>query len=191
MDSLGVVDGLEVRKGRVEFGQGLRCGPGIEPFLHRLLKAFDFALGLRVVAASVALGDVVGTQQFLEAIDSAAEPAGVDHAVVGQGRCRPSVLFGCGGEGGHDSVDGRGCVGTDVQCGAGVIIEPGDDVDPVAVEQAVVGDVGLPATVGQVRFEAGESGFGFLLRLCGDESFSGENAGDRGPCGDGVDGGRA
>ena len=48
---------------------------------------------------------------------------------------------------------------------AGVVVEPGEDLDVGAVGEAVVGEVGLPALVGLLGFEADVGGLAFLLRL--------------------------
>ena len=48
----------------------------------------------------------------------------------------------------HDDGSGDGLVGGDRQGVAGVVVEPGEDLDVGAVGEAVVGEVGLPGFVG-------------------------------------------
>ena len=92
------------------------------------------------------------TSSLVAAAAAAGEPHGVDHAVVGQRGGGVSVR-GCGcGEGGQHDRGGDPRVGADVQGVAGVVIEPGDDLDigagaAVGAGEAVVGEVGLPGLV--------------------------------------------
>ena len=60
----------------------------------------------------------------------------------------------CGGTSATTIAAGDGLVGGDRQGVAGVVVEPGEDLDVGAVGEAVVGEVGLPALVGVVGFEA-------------------------------------
>jgi hypothetical protein len=88
------------------------------------------------------------------AVRAAAGCAGEDGAVVGQyrGGCAPS------GEGGGEGVDDVGAADTapreagDRQ--SGVVVEDVEDFHAAAVGEVPVGDVGLPAVVGQLGAEA-------------------------------------
>ena len=109
--------------------------------------------------SGVLLDDVQAPELALEGVASAAaagEAGRVDHAVVGQGGGRDPVL-GCGfAEGGGDDRSGDPGVCGDVQGVAGAVVEPADDlhvVGPGDVDQAVVGEVGLPGLVGHRRLE--------------------------------------
>jgi hypothetical protein len=62
---------------------------------------------------------------------------------------------------------------------SGVVIEDVQDLDLAAVREGPVGDVGLPAFVGQVGFEPPPRGARSLVRLRGDEPALGENPPDR------------
>ena len=72
-------------------------------------------------------------------------------------------------EGGHDGGSGDGLVGGDRQGVAGVVVEPGEDLDVGAVGEAVVGEVGLPGLVGLLGLEADVGRLRLLLRFGGDE----------------------
>jgi hypothetical protein len=64
---------------------------------------------------------------------------------------------------------------------AGVVVEEGQDLGVGAVGQRVVGEVGLPALVGQLRGEPDVGGLGALLRLGDDEPVFGQVACHGGP----------
>ncbi len=68
-------------------------------------------------------------------------------------------------------------VGGDGQGVAGVVVEPGEDLDVAVVSQAVVGEVALPGLVGQRGLEAVGRTWSFL-RLRADQSGPGEAATD-------------
>ena len=109
----GVEEGLQVGQGRWLGGL-----PG-EPGLQGLLEAFDFALGLGVVAAAVLLGDAEGGEFGLEGVAAAAySPGGVadgvHHPVVGQSRCGAAVFVDGGAERGEHDRAGDSWVGGDV-----------------------------------------------------------------------------
>src|SRR5690554_5828521 len=89
---------------------------------------------------------------------------------------------GGGAEGGGDDLGGDRVVGGDREGVAGVVVEPGEDLDVGAVGQAVVGEVGLPGLVGQGGLESDVGGFGALLRLRADQPGSGQVAADGGHC---------
>ena len=74
-----------------------------------------------------------------------------------------------GAEGGDDSGSGDGAVGGDGQGVAGVVVEPGEDLDVGAISEAVMGEVGLPGFVGLFGFEADVGRLRFLLRFRGDQ----------------------
>ena len=88
-------------------------------------------LGRRVL-----LGDAEAAQFGLEAVAAAAaagQAGGEHHAVVGQRRGREPVLVDGGAEGVDDDRAGDPAVGGDRQGVAGVVIEPGQDLDVGAV----------------------------------------------------------
>ena len=76
----------------------------------------------------------------------------------------------------HDRA-GDAEVGGDRQCVAGVVVEPGEDLDVDAVGESVVGEVGLPGFVGLVGFEADVGRLGSLRSVRGDEPGSGAGGG--------------
>ncbi len=78
---------------------------------------------------------------------------------------------------------GHGPVGGDRQGVTGVVVEPGQDLDLGAVGEGPVGEVGLPALVGQVGFEVEVGGLWPFLRLGLDEAGAFQSAPDR-RCGD-------
>ena len=72
-----------------------------------------------------------------------------------------------------------------------MVVEPGDDLGvragcAVGAGQPVVREVGLPALVGLVRFEADVGGLGSLPGLGGDRSCAGQDPVDRGFGQDGL-----
>jgi hypothetical protein len=75
-------------------------------------------------------------------------------------------------------LGGQSGIGGDQQ--PGVVINEVEDVDLGAVHQAPVGEVGLPALVGQVGFEADRGALGSLVGLWGDKAPLGQDAPDRG-----------
>jgi len=167
----------------LEFNDGCRGGLGAEPLLHRLLESFDFAAGGWMVRSAVLLTDSVFDEFVLEAVAAGApevgEAGGEDQTVVGQGGERDPV-FGDGvAEGGHDGGSGDALVGGDGECVAGVVVEPGEDLDVLAVGEAVVGEVGLPGFVGLFGLEADVGGLRFLLRLRDDKVVSAQDPVDR------------
>lgn len=70
-------------------------------------------------------------------------------------------------------------MGGDRQGVAGVVIQPGEDLGVGAIREPPVGDVGLPALVGQVGFEADVRGLRLLLRVRDHQSGGDEVATDR------------
>lgn len=93
-------------------------------------------------------------QEVLERVAAAAEPGGVDAAVVGQGGGRSAMLLGRRQERGDDVVAGNWGVGGAGEQESGVIIEPVQDLDIGAVSESPMGEVGLPGLVRQCCFEA-------------------------------------
>lgn len=89
------------------------------------------------------------------------------------------MLFGGSSEGGDHGRGGDRLVGGHREGQAGAVIQPGQDLAGRAVCEAVVGDVGLPAFVGQRGFEADVGRFRALLRLRGDEAGPFQGAPDR------------
>ena len=99
-------------------GGGL-VGLGAQPFLHRLLEAFDLAAGGGAVRVGVLLHDVAAAQFVLEVVASAAaagEAGGVDQAVVGErargARTRDGELLAAVGSRRGTRVDDGQCGGT-------------------------------------------------------------------------------
>ena len=89
-----------------------------------------------MVGAGVLLDDAESAQLGLEGVAAAAaagEAGGVDHAVVGQRGGGDAVLVSGFAEGGEHDRAGDPAVGGDVQGVAGVVVEPGDDLDVVPV----------------------------------------------------------
>ena len=63
---------------------------------------------------------------------------------------------------------------------AGVVVEPGEDLDVAAVAEPVVGEVGLPGFVGLLGAEPQVGGLGSFGRLGGDQSLAGQGSAHRG-----------
>ena len=68
----------------------------------------------------------------------------------------------------------------DRECVTGVIVEPGEDLGVVSGAQVVVGEVGLPAFVGQLGLEPDVGGAWFLAWFGCDKAGSDEVTVDRG-----------
>ncbi len=85
-----------------------------------------------------------------------------------------------GAEGGDDGGSGDGLVGGDRQGVAGVVVEPGEDLDVGSVGEAVVGEVGLPGFVGLFGLEADVGRAGLLLRFGDDQVGAPDDPVDRG-----------
>jgi hypothetical protein len=83
-------------------------------------------------------------------------------------------------EGGDDvvGVDDAECFGGDAE--PGVVVDDVEDLDVVAVGEGPVGDVHLPALVGEFGFEADVGAAGPFVGLGGDEPAGVENSPDRG-----------
>ena len=82
-------------------------------------------------------------------------------------------------ERGEHRSGGDAQVSGDRQCLAGVVVEPGEDLDIDVVGQTVVGEVGLPGLVGLFDFEADVGRLGSFLRFGCDEPGAGQRASDR------------
>lgn len=149
---------------------GRWVGLGPEPFLHRLLEAFDLAAGGGVVRPRVFLHDVVPSEFVFEMVASAAPagvPGGEHHPVIGQHCGWESVCRSGFTERGEHDRPGDADVGADVQGVAGVVIKPGQDLGVPAVGQPVVGEIGLPCFVGLRCLEPDVGTLGPLARLWG------------------------
>jgi hypothetical protein len=178
-----VVD--EVFEQCLELGDGGGLvGSGAEPAFEGLVEAFDFAAGGGVSGPGVLLVDAEAAEFGLEAVAAAAaagEAGGEDHAVVGQGRGRGAVA----GDSVAEHVDhggaGDGLVGGDRDGVAGVVVNEAEDLGVGATVEPVVGEVGLPALVGELGREPHIGALGPLVRLGGDQSSAGQVAGDAGP----------
>lgn len=173
MGAVLVVVVAELVQLALQFRQG-RCVAGGETLLQRLPEPFDFPLGSGFVGAAVLLRDSVQCQEGLERVPagsgagSAGEAGGEDVAVVGQRRRRVAVFGGGLFEGVGDGAAGDAGVAGQVGEVAGVVVEPGDDLDLAAVGESPVGGVGLPDLVGSLGREPVPGRPGPLLRLRGD-----------------------
>jgi hypothetical protein len=65
-----------------------------------------------------------------------------------------------------------------VQDVAGVVVEPGEDLDVGVVGEPVVGEVGLPTLVGHRGLEADVGGLRTLLRRGGDQALASQDPRD-------------
>lgn len=90
----GVVDRDELGQEFLESFQVWRWWAGSEPAFECLVESFDLALGRGVTGASVLLDDPQVRDEDFERVglvvsssSSVREAGGVDHAVIGQGRC--------------------------------------------------------------------------------------------------------
>jgi hypothetical protein len=127
---------------------------------------------------TVRLADAEVGEQVLEAVAAAGEAGRGDRSVVGERGGRPAVgVAGCG-ERGHHVVaadppeDGAG------EQVAGVVVEPGADLDLAPVGQAPVGEIGLPQLVGRRGLEAPPGAARALARLGHDQPGGVEDAPD-------------
>jgi len=146
------------------------------------LEAFDLAAGGGVSGAGVLLVDAEAAQFGLEAVAAAAaagEAGGEDHAVVGQGGRRGPVTLDGLVERVDDRRSGDGLVGGDEDGVAGVIVHEAEDLDVSAIGEGVVGEVGLPAFVGQLGGEPDVGGLGPLGRLRDHQASASQVAGHR------------
>ena len=119
------------------------------------MEPLGLALGLGVSGGAVLLADTEERQEVFERVAAAAEPGGVDAAVIGQrarlaGRDRSID----GEERGHDVIAGHGLMGGAGQQVAGVVIKPVEDLHVGPVRQPPVDEVRLPHLVGLGRLEA-------------------------------------
>lgn len=183
MGSLLVVDGHEDVDEGLELGdRGWLRGLGSEPVLQGLLEAFDFAAGGGVVRSGVLLVDAEADEfgfEHVAATTAAGEPGGVDEAVVGQGGSGNAVFSACVAERVEHDAAGDAQVRCDGQCCAGVVVEPGDDLDIDGCGEAVVGEVGLPGFVGLLCLETDVGRFRSLRWFGGDELVAGQSPRDR------------
>ena len=125
--------------------------------LERLVEAFDFAAGRRMVRPAVLLDDAEAVEEVFEpvaAASAAGQAGGEHHSVVGQRRRRHTVCFQGVREHVDDDVAGHPAVGGDRDRRAGVVIDPAQDLHLGAVGETPVGEIGLPALVRQVSLEA-------------------------------------
>lgn len=86
-------------------------------------------------------------------IGLALNPGGEHHGVVGEGGGRDAVRR----NGGAEGLDHGGAThpepGGDVRGIAGLVVQPGEDLDIGAISQPVVGEVRLPGLVRQLGLE--------------------------------------
>ena len=110
-----------------------------------------------MVGSGVLLANVEAPELGLEAVTSvltAGEAGGEDHAVVGQGGCGDAEAVDGVPEGGDHAGPGDAEVGSDTEGIAGGSTEPAEDLHlraavSVVASQAVLGEVGLPAVIGE------------------------------------------
>jgi hypothetical protein len=143
-----------------------------------LVEALDLALGLGVTGHAVLLADAEVGEQVLEAVAAAGEAGRVDRPVVSERGGGPAVGIAGRDERGHHVVAGDPPAGGAVEQVAGVVVEPGADLDLAPVRQAPVGEVGLPQLVGQRGLEAPPGTARALARLGHDEAGGVEDAPD-------------
>ena len=86
-----------------------------------------------------------------------------------------------GAEGGDDDLAGDCWVGGDRQQVAGVVVEPGEDLDVGAVSESPVGEVGLPRFVRHLGCEPDVGGLRPLGRGGGHRAGADQDPVDRGP----------
>ena len=128
-----VVDALEAVELGLQLLHSDGGGLGCEPALQSLVKAFDFALSLRMVGVAVLLRDAQAGEQVFEAVAAAGEAGGVDRPVVCEGGVRKSVGVGCGQEGGDHVLTADPWPSNGGEKVSGVVIEPVDDLHDTAV----------------------------------------------------------
>lgn len=87
------------------------------------------------------------------------------------------MLRGRGAELGDHDGPGDPAVGGDRQGQPGVVIEPGQDLGAAAISEGVMGEIGLPALVGQLRGEPHIRRAGPFARLWGDQPGPGPDSG--------------
>jgi hypothetical protein len=134
----------------------LRCLRG-QPTLEGLVEALDLPAGRRVVRPRVLLSHPEADQFGFEAVAAALaarESGGEDHAVVGERGGRNTVRFRGFLELGDDDATIDAAVGSDPQREPGVVVKPAEDLGVAAIDEAVVGEVGLPRLIRQLRREA-------------------------------------
>jgi hypothetical protein len=149
-------------------------------FLEGLVEALDLAAGLRVVGPGVLGADAQGEQFQFQAAGLLVLVVGAeDQAVVGEERFR--VAPGGGGfVQGADHVGGAGGgerVGGDTQ--PGVVIEDVEHLEHRPAGPPHMGDVGLPALVGELGREPHPGTLGPLVRLGRDETPGPQHPPDR------------
>ena len=162
-----VVVVFEVVELPLEPSQVLGRRAGGEPAFEGLVEAFDLALGLGVVGAAVALLDAVLEQRDLEAVGGFRVAGGEDVAVVGEGGGGLAVLLAGFAELVADGLAGDRPVAGDGEDVAGVVVEEDQDLGVLPVGQAAVGEVGLPALVGQLGLEPEVGGSGGICAVAG------------------------
>jgi hypothetical protein len=178
-----VVDEL-VEQG-LELADGRRLAAlGAEPAFEGLLEAFDLAAGGGVVGSGVLLDDAEAAEFGLEAVAAplaAGEAGGEDHAVVGQRRRWWPVTLDRPMEHVHDRRPRDRLMGGDGQGVAGVVVQERQDLHVSPIGERVVGEVGLPALIRQLRREPDVGGFGSLGRLRTHQPLASQVAGDARP----------
>lgn len=179
MRALFVVVVAELVELVLQVGDGAGGRPGGQPALEGLVEALGLALGLGVAGGSVLLVDAEQRQEVFDGVARAAEAGGGDAAVVGQRAGRGAVLVDSGEEGGDDVVTADGSMGGAGEQVAGVVVEPGQDLDVGRVLKAPVAEVRLPHLVGLGHLKARVGASGALAWLRGDQSGVREDPADR------------
>jgi hypothetical protein len=168
----------------VELGLELFLGgwgvlAGEEPF-EGLVESFDLAAGLGVVGPGVLGGDPEGQQLGLHGSAVVASGRrGEDRPVVGQERGGISPLLSGSMQGAHDIGGSCGGERPALHAQPGVVINDVEDLEHDAVEAGDVGDVGLPALVGELSFEPAPGALGAFVGLGSDEPTGFEDPPDR------------
>lgn len=134
------------------------------------MEAFDLALRLGVVGLPVLLDDAQPPKFVFEGVASLAKPSGVNQSVVGQGRRRQAIGRRVGAECGEDCCDSDGAEWRARQGQAGMVIDLANDLHVAAISQWPVGEIRLPALIGQLGLEANIGRFWALLWLRGNEA---------------------
>jgi hypothetical protein len=146
-------EGVELGLQPADGGGGVLAG---EPFFQGLVEALDLAAGLRVVGAGAAVGDPEGGELAFQRDPAAAAVAAGEHGrVVGEHLLREAVAGHGGVQAGDDVAGFEDRPGGGASQQPGVVVGDVEDLGVAAVGQRPVGDVGLPALVGQVGLETG------------------------------------
>ena len=118
--------------------------------------------------------------EFVAAAFAAGESGGEDHAVVGERGVWDAMAGNGVGELFDDDGASDAAVGGHRDRQAGAVVEPAQNFDVGAADQAPVGEVGLPAFIGLCGGKADVGRLGSLLRGGVDQAGGAQMAADRG-----------